>query len=571
MPRISRRNYTLAQMFVFYERLAEDGTISNNLTADGAITSIELFNIAASAFREVNSEIVKITQSGAIIRSVAQREAQKEISLLKKIFNADITVNFKDRESIKTFIDTLNACLNLKKVYDRNVFLVSHSQGRKGVFSFFPEYLLAEWEDRWNQDLAEKVNTAIHNLKDDQVILEAIKQVIAPELKGMVPAAINRMFNAKPELKAMFEENIEGTKEEKEKYSKAYSDLLDAIQGFSRLGNSLANQLIQIYKLDEIADFLSEAIFEKVDVTKVNKEIEGKFKVNMSQRGGLTLQAIENTVFNMIAQGITNHANNNNMHVFYTGKRETGFKADNIISFGIDSQIIQNALNGSNAEKTRSVRKRNKSLFEYLNEKLKNIKDGYIVYSSDKNYAYNKGFEKRGGFQAENINLQTYQQIMKYTEKNARTFTGAILQTAEGAIAGIGYRHTMEEAMAHDIAYFLFDDFKTIGNEVGAGDTQAIHLMNLNGILFPLSVFLSAFADAIEEEVGRPDDFVRVEIEIPGILFPTAKQQSEWQEKNKASGYDAWNYQREVALAKTKIEVHFLKSFRELITRYLGN
>lgn len=561
MPRISRRNYTLAQLFVFYERLKTDNLDRNSLSG-GYINTSQLFDIAVNAFSGVNSEVFQITQSGAVIRGVAERELQKEINLVKHIFNANVTVDFKNTASVKEFIDTLNDCLNLKKVYERNVYLVSHSKGMKSVISFFPTYFLKVWDEEWNRTLSQQVDAAIDGLKDNEVILEAIKKVIAPALENIVPLAIEEMFRAQPELKSMLDA---GTENEIKDRKEAYYELIQAI-GQVQQNGSLANQISKIYKLDEIVQFLTEEIFKKNNVTKDTKDVKNKFKTNIHQRGGLTLEAIENTVFNMIASGIKGEGISVTSHVYKTGKMETGFKADNIITFGIDPELIQEALETREAVS----RERNKELFKRLNENLKNIRDGYIVYSSDKNYTYNKGFEKRGGFKAEGINLDTYRQIMKYTEKNARTFTGAILQTAEGAIAGPSYRHTMEEAMAHDIAYFLFDDFKTIGNEVKAGDVQAIHLMNLNGIYIPLSFFLFAFANAIEEEIGNPDDFVRVEISVPGIEFPTAEDQSRWQQRNKASAYEAWNHQRQIALAKTKIEVHFLKNFKELISQYLG-
>ena len=116
MPKISRMNYTLAQLFVFYERLSTDNLDRKSLSG-GYINTSQLFDIAVNAFSGVNSEVFQITQSGAVIRGVAERELQKEINLVKHIFNANVTVDFKNTNSVKEFIDTLNDCLNLKKVY----------------------------------------------------------------------------------------------------------------------------------------------------------------------------------------------------------------------------------------------------------------------------------------------------------------------------------------------------------------------------------------------------------------------------------------------------------------------
>jgi hypothetical protein len=65
----------------------------------------------------------------------------------------------------------------------------------------------------------------------------------------------------------------------------------------------------------------------------------------------------------------------------------------------------------------------------------------------------------------------------------------------------------------------LFDDFTTIGNFSSTGG-NAIHVMNLNGIMIPMSVILTLLADAIEslneEEVRR---IVNVKIKAPKILW----------------------------------------------------
>jgi hypothetical protein len=74
--------------------------------------------------------------------------------------------------------------------------------------------------------------------------------------------------------------------------------------------------------------------------------------------------------------------------------------------------------------------------------------------------------------------------------------------------------------LAQDVAYMLFDDYTTIG-DTGSGG-KAIHVMNLNGIMMPLSVVLSLLADAIEmidDEAIR--SIVSVDIKAPDILWKT--------------------------------------------------
>jgi len=539
MPAIRRRHDTLGQLFVYYERLDTDNDGINR----------PLYLAAKNAFSAVSTEIGDIIQTASVIRKIGEAERQKEENLLNTIFNANVNVDLDDKDSVKEFISTLNACIGLKEVYERNVFLVQNSKGQKSVISFFPTYFMMIWDERVPA-IEETINSAIEHMNPGENILDIIQQILEPALESIVPAAIERMFHARPELRNQMPPEMQD----------AYSSLLNMIGTVQQQG-SLANQLSNIYKLDDIKQFLTNEIANKNQFSY--KGLDGLVKKNFHQRGGLSLEAIENTVLKTVANGLKNTNPNMKVEVYATGASEV--KADNILTIGIDPELMAETLETNLA----ISRKRNTDMFKKLGNDLKNIKNGYIIYSSDKNYTYNEGFKSRGGFQGDKISLDSYRQIMNYTNRNARTFVGTILQTAKGAVGDPSLQDTMEQALAQDIAYFLFDDFKTIGDETKAGDTKSIHIMNLNGILIPLSFFLILFARAIEEEIGNPEDFVKVNLSIPEILFPTQEEQSEWQEQNGASSFDAWVYQREYALAQSKIEVHFLKEFKEIISEYL--
>lgn len=552
MPAIARRKNTIAQLLVYYDRLKEEKDGRTTWSEDVYKEHLKLYHAAINDFIKVDTEISQIVESGKILRSMGENEAKKEQSLLKQIFGKEIEVDFTNRESVKEFIDTFNACLGLEEVYKRNVFLIQNSKGMKSVISFFPTYFLKVWDRRW-PDISKKITAGVGRLRKEEKILRAIESVVKPEIEEIIPIAIEEMFTAERELKTQMPEEMRD----------AYKELLNQIGKVEEQG-SLANQIAEIYQLDKISKVLFESLNEKEE-DKI-KKVKKAAKANMAQKGGSTLEAIENTVFNMIAEGLKGNLGNSNTHVYYSGKKETGFKADNIITFGIDPDIIQKAL-----ETNEQVsRERNKNLFENLGKQLQGIHDGFIVYSSDKNYTYNEGFKERGGFQAEKISLDTYRNIMRYTTRNARTFIGAILQTAEGAVlGGEKSRKELEAAAAQDIAYFLFDDFKTLGKEADVNDPKAIHIMNLDGVYIPLSFFLILVANAIDDEVGNPDDFVTVNISVADILWKTQDEQDDEQERTGLSAFDMWQVQRSYALRESKIEVHFLREFQQIIRDYL--
>ena len=127
----------------------------------------------------------------------------------------------------------------------------------------------------------------------------------------------------------------------------------------------------------------------------------------------------------------------------------------------------------------------------------------------------------------------------------------------------------MENLLARNVAYLLFDDVDQIGIENQSG-TNALHVMNLNGIYIPISLILFSLADAIDEaNESTARNLVRIKITDESILFKTAAEQRKWEKQNNASPYDAWVYQRTVALNSTKVQAHFLKNFQELIQTYI--
>lgn len=146
-------------------------------------------------------------------------------------------------------------------------------------------------------------------------------------------------------------------------------------------------------------------------------------------------------------------------------------------------------------EKAGNSRKKNIEAMSELGEKLSRLDDGFIVYSSDKNYTLNNKF---GGFHTGKLGARPMD-FLNNIYKNSRhflTLLGTIQQFGKGAILEDQQQY-VEMLLAQDVAYMLFDDYTTIGTK--SASSRAIHIMNLNGIMIPLSLILTLLADAIEE------------------------------------------------------------------------
>jgi hypothetical protein len=195
-------------------------------------------------------------------------------------------------------------------------------------------------------------------------------------------------------------------------------------------------------------------------------------------------------------------------------------KADNVIGFGIDLGIVEESVNKISHMKT--SRENITSEIDALMTKLSEVHSGFIIYSSAKNYTMSSSFS---GFSAGSpVSVATMRNIT-----NDRTKMGAILQTINGAV-GEKEREDIKFSIAEDIAYYLFDDFATLGNVSGSGVT-ALHLFDLDGIYVPLSVLLHKIGCAVSEVRKVPTSLLNVSISTPSkVLY----------EKNDTQPKDAW-------------------------------
>lgn len=110
------------------------------------------------------------------------------------------------------------------------------------------------------------------------------------------------------------------------------------------------------------------------------------------------------------------------------------------------------------------------------------------------------------------------------------------------------------------IAYFLFDDFTTIGADFNASGTNALHLFYLNGVYIPLSFMLTNLAEAISQSWERSKDVVNI------TLNPVDCDSSLLNKSLGAFTPEDWASQRDSALAGTSLTVNFMKSFQDIMS-----
>lgn len=543
------RQVDLASKYIFYERLWEDGQYFKRRNQEKK--GEELLTIYENVQKNISDfkgEVHDIRYGVSGLESLAEREYDKEVGLLREVFGVNIPEDsLKTVEGTREFIEAFNTCLQTKAVFERNRELLLDGRNTKQIISYFPTYFAQAFEEKWNNSAAQELANGVVN----EVGLE---NVINSWIPGVLTRAVEIMFTkAKSELG-------------QEQYDDAYKELIQFI-GSVEDKNSFISQLFDIYGMKtfakDLAKELKEGGFGSKQKRKVHNDIYGKanqiVSVNMPQKGGLAAEALAA----LMGQALSSVVGKNGVTVTAKRTGQTGIKTDFMISFGIDTQPIDEILNSIGT----TSREANIEAFEKINEYLKGLDDRYIVYGNAKNYLpstiSSSGFSAGDKLTAENL-IPVLQKI----DKNANTLVGALLNTGEGAV---GANPELKDALVHtlmgDIAIMLVDDYETVGDKARKG-AKAVHLLDLNGIYIPTSFFLQLCAKAIVKTTKEAEEVIKVTISAPEIRFKTREEQSKWMNKN--PGKSPWGAQKKFALKRTKVSYSFLKNFKALIETYLG-
>lgn len=522
---------SLSQMYVFYESLKNDNYVyANGETSEG------LYRAAEKGVEDYGSYYKGEGKSAiaSTLISMANAEKDKEIAALNDIFGVSgLSIDLANPEDIKALVIALNSTLNLKSSFERNLTRIKKAGGKINVASLFDKYFYTAWKAAV-PSILDQIIDKCESLPTTG-IADATDEVLDQKMPIIVKDALKRMF-ASGILDGDTESGLEQVLQEVDNYAGT---------------NNLVAQLTQAYHLDKLREDIKETLKLKGKLESkkdiILKTTEKKITKGNYQKGGLTLEYIENYFTSMLMSGtISNGSIEIKMKggAIHTGGTE--IKADNIYTFGFDTSVVDETL--ESMEGTRVERERNIKAIEGLTEKLKGLHDGYIIYSSAKNYSLSEHF--KGFSQGSPISVSTLEEITKNTTK-----MGAILQTAKGAV-GRKYINDVKMSIAEDIAYYLFDDISTVGTNTSS--VKALHLFDLDGIFIPLSVLLYKIGAAINEVQKVPASLITVKIIAPPIMYGN---------KNVYS-MEMWNTQRDEAKANTKISAHFFRDFFNFMKQF---
>lgn len=498
-----------------------------------------------------NSHMLKIA---AQLRGFANVEAQKEIRLLQEFFGSSLSLQpgqMYDSSFGKQLIEAMNGAMQFKSMYERALTRINGIDGKQGTAKITAAQFLSSYFGTALADIARRslpANAADYTMEQlgdiifsDRNIAQALEESVFERLKN----------------------SGDWSKNDENKGYKEFLETLDS-QKYSTQKNMFLQSLYDSLKLDELREHILEQIESSEKMAEIFSEKKLKNRAGLVQKSLHQSTTMKGTIAEIFGQTAMQVAANE----FGSGGATSsvvgasGGKADIVATFGFDYSKVSDTI-----EKYYENRPERVAAFKTLNEKLRKLKDGFIVYTNAKDYSLirkpmSNGYMFNGFSAGSAISLSSLEGVIANTPGGSKNIIAHIMSTMEGAVFS-DLKGQIQEELASKMAYFLFDDVTTIGVEGAAAD-HAIHLMLLDGVYIPLSymfVLMSEAIETVEAEISvNPTDILEVTIDAGSIAYPTGNPSGTWQWEE-----GSWESQKNIAYNQIKISARFLKNFIDVI------
>ena len=542
----------LTKGYVYYDRLKESKDPRARRLYKNALSSLQR-----------NVDLVSDTEYASnTLLAAAQAERAKEYAVLQKCFNGKIHIDLGAQDAGKNLIQLFNEVLSTKEIYERNInrILGAEKDGKKfgaqkliDISTFMGSYLQSViWErlqktyiTKWSKTYNAAVQAGKANA--EQLTLSQMRSDLSRRLPDWITDGIAKALSSK--------EFSNSGKDSKGAYEEFLRELKNSS---STASQDLKRQVMKLYKVDELAEEIKRSVLQNFSTNlnsmarkKAIKNDVSSYFAKSGNLSGQTAGSMAEYLYTFIGSALSN-MNNNKMNFTHTGASQG--KADIIVSFGVPTQIIQQA----NSKIEGNSREQAVKIITDMEKQLQNFNDHALIYVNAKNYKLRD--DGRFAFKTgSEFNAASLKGVLEQVDaKKADLLVGSIVQLCKGAI-GQQFTATFSRAIAMNIGELLFDDVQNIGQQMRANAAgNSIHVFLLNGIYIPLSTLLFQLGNAFQTGENITQS-VSVSINSPDILWAD--------DSLHPGGYTSedWDEQASDAEYNTRITVKFLRNFKQLI------
>ena len=547
--------------YVYYKRLETDPRFKGaSRVFAKATATIGKYN---KLINSINLNIVNVLKSQAIA------ERQKEIQVLQKIAP---NINYDNMSPIE-LINQINKLIGLKDKYKdylkylKNWYPKTQAKNMSPVVSSYMSTKIASLINKYYiDDFTDNVTSLVLSNADSSKIKVAAEQFANKVINDFISDANNITTELLTEMSTvgytLGEENL------------IWEDILNQINSDASAKKTFITDVMNRFGLQKKIEKAADLIKRKVRKTSkgaIRKSIES----TAAPQGG--------NIYEVITGFMQGFAVNSNISTSRISDKGTTDLLTVSVTFDYQQLVkekVEELQNGVNS-KQEAVQK----MTEFTDFLKNNVGDGFIIYGNAKSYKLDRLSDKKGYFDGGTRNIQQLPSFMKqYNIPITEEAVELIINTIPGAIleGNNQIQEFLTEALAGQIAKLLFDDWTTIGDQVG--NFNAIHVFNLSGITVPLSYLLENMAIAAEEAendlINHPSSYFQIQFNLPNkIRYEESSETTadiiKWKEdpnfqleEGETYLQHAWNMQKEEALAST-FGVNFLSNFNQLLNQLM--
>ena len=489
---------SLSSGYIYYDILGQEGS------PDMARLRSQVSNRLEKVKNQLNDHSIAVQ----VLREMARAEYEKEVLILEKQFGRKFAQEsaescFKDIKNFRELIEMINETFQMKQVFLRNKTRILNEEDNTtkivDVGSLTWSYIINEVMSKSAQDnLREFMNVQI----EDYYVNGTISQA---QFKNNVKKKVEQMFE-KGVDKAVDKMLISKTFRKDEQTDNSYQQLINYFKQNPERRNKYIQKLYSIYGINDLKKELVNQIMGRakqstsMSTKGLKQSLNDKIGKSVYTRGGMAAEEL----YNQILLALVEEMNQNGMKAQFSGVGHYGTKPDHILTINVDKpDLFDSTISQLSKEQglmgAQSLTRSQAQLgYERFTQQLQEFDDSCVVYVNTKYYNLDSNeFIKSGGFGGGKfINMSEFKEVFSKSYTFVNELTGAILQLAQGALGNKQLEESLRAGIAEMAAQFLFDDYLTIGRK--HKNLTAIHIFNLDGVLIPLSLVLTALARAFE-------------------------------------------------------------------------